>query len=177
MDFKGSETEKCLLKALQGEGLAHLKYQFYQSMLSNFTTEYEAELDEIIHNEKEHGKIWFKKLHEGSIPVDIVNLEDAINGELNEHLQMYPEFSAIAEKEGFYDISKLFHDVGVIEGYHADEFKRILSEIKKGDLVFKDKKEDTKWKCGNCGHIVIGSNAPNECPVCNHPQKYFRSID
>lgn len=174
MDLKGSKTEENLKKALQGEALAHLKYQFYKSMLSKYTTEFDNLFDEIIHNEKEHGKIWFKQLHEGVVPDNNVNLEDAIAGELFEHTSMYPEYSAIAEEEGFLEISKLFYLIGEIEGEHAKEFERIFQEINQDS--FKSNDMDTRWKCSNCGHIFIGKNAPKECPVCKHPLKYFKKL-
>lgn len=174
MELKGSKTEENLKKALEGEALAHLKYQFYKSMLSKYTVEYDNLFDEIIHNEKEHGKIWFKKLNGGEIPENIVNLKDAIKGELFEHTTMYPEYSAIAEEEGFFEISELFYKIGKIEGEHAKEFENISEKIK-GD-IFKSESFEIKWKCSNCGHIIMGKNPPEECPVCNHPIKYFKKI-
>ena len=99
MDFKESKTYKNLEKAFEGEAKAHLKYQFYKSKIANTSKELENLLDEIIHNEKEHGKIWFKLLHNGEVPTDEENLQDAITGELMEYKEMYPNFAKIAYEE------------------------------------------------------------------------------
>lgn len=171
MNLKGSHTERNLKKALQGEALAHLKYQFYRSQLSNTSKEIEKELDEIIHNEKEHGKIWFKLLHDKSLPSDIDNLDDAISGEKHEAYKMYPEFSRVAREEGFEEIAILFEEVAKIEKQHSIKFTEIFKNIEENNMFMDDKKQ--AWKCLNCGHISYGDKAPEECPVCNHPQKYF----
>ena len=169
MKFEETETYKNLQKALQGEALAHLKYQWYKSQLSDFNKGYDNILDEIIHNEKEHGKIWFKTLHDG-MPNNNENLLDAIAGETYEATEMYIDFGNTANREGFTDIAKLFLMVANIEKHHAEKFKGIQEEI--NNDLFKGN-EDTVWKCLNCGHIVKRKEAPVECPVCNHPQKYF----
>lgn len=173
MNLENTKTEKCLMRALQGEAVAHLKYQFYKSMLNNFTTEYNDELDEIIHNEKEHGKIWFKQLNEGSIPSNMDNLLDAIESEKQEFTTMYPNFAEIAFEEGFDEIGKLFLLIGDVEGNHMEKFKTISEKIKSEDMFFK-KEYKTDWKCNNCGFVIYSVNeAPVECPVCEHPRKYF----
>mgnify|MGYP003296610721 CR=1 FL=1 len=171
MNFKESKTYKNLETALQGEALAHLKYQFYKSKLANTSRGWEKYLDEIVHNEKEHGKIWFKLLHDGEVPDDITNLKDAIKGELTEHKEMYPNFAQVAFDEGFDNIGKLFNLVAEIEGQHADELCEILIKIQNEQLFEDD--EEWGWICLNCGHIHYGTKAPEICPVCNHPQKYF----
>lgn len=171
MKFEESETYKNLEKALQGEALAHLKYQFYRSKLAKSSKGIEKHLDEIVHNEKEHGKIWFKLLHGGEVPDDITNLKDAIKGELNEHKEMYPHFAEVAFKEGFDEIGELFNYVSAIEGEHADSFCEILINIE-NEQLFKDE-EEWDWICLNCGFIHEGTSAPEICPVCKHPQKYF----
>ena len=171
MKLKGSKTEKNLQTALQGEALAHLKYQFYKSQLGKTSKDIEEKLDEIIHNEKEHGKIWFKLLHEGQISSDEVNLRDAMTGENHEYIEMYPHFAKIAEEEGFSDIARLFSGVAAIEGQHRDEFVNILKSIENEEL-FEDNKK-IYWKCKNCGYVHFGYNSPEECPICKHPQKYF----
>ena len=125
MKFENSETKKNLETAMQGEALAHLKYQFYRSKLIDYNKKYENILDEIIHNEKEHGKIWFKKLHNKEIPSNEINLIDAINGELYECNKMYIGFGRTARTEGFDDIANLFFEVAKIECNHADTFKKI----------------------------------------------------
>lgn len=174
INLKGTKTEKNLQKALEGEALAHLKYQFYKSKISNYSKEYEQILDEIIHNEKEHGKIWFKQLHDGEVPSDVENLLDAYLGEKYEHLEMYPNFSCVAEEEGFYEISKLFYQIAKIEGYHMQEFEQMKNNMKTGK-GFKSNDEVT-WKCLNCGYQYDGVESLDECPVCKHPRKHFMKI-
>ena len=171
MILKGSNTEKNLEKALQGEALAHLKYQFYRSKISNYSKEFESRLDEIVHNEKEHGKIWFKLLHDGSVPDDKENLLDAIAGETEEHENMYPEFARVARSEGFNEIAELFEMVAEIEGNHAKDFSKMLKCIE-NETLFEDEKP-VYWKCGNCGFYYLGQEPPEKCPVCAHPTKYF----
>lgn len=171
MELKDSKTFENLKTALQGEALAHLKYQFYKSKIAETSKDIEKHLDEIIHNEKEHGKIWFKLLNEGEIPDDITNLQDAIKGELYEHKEMYPKFAQEAFDEGFDKIGELFNYISEIEGQHADEFCEILINIQ-NEQLFKDE-EEWPWICLNCGHIYYGKNAPEICPVCQHPKKYF----
>lgn len=171
MKLKGSETEKNLKKALQGEALAHLKYQFYKSKLSNISKEIENELNEIVHNEKEHGKIWFKLLNNNEIPDDIINLLDAIKGETYEAKDMYPKFGDIAEEEGFNDIALLFREVGKIENEHSEKFNEILTNLEKNSLF--EHNEIKEWKCLNCGYVYNGTSALEECPICKHPKKYF----
>lgn len=171
MELRDSKTFENLEAAFQGEAMAHLKYQFYKSRLSNTSKDIENHLEEIVHNEKEHGKIWFKLLHGGDIPNDVENLQDAIKGELTEHNKMYPEFAKVAYDEGFKEIGDLFNAVAAIEGQHADEFSEILINIE-NEQLFKDE-EEWDWICLNCGHIHSGKNAPEICPVCQHPQKYF----
>ena len=176
MDFEKSETKKNLEKALQGEALAHLKYQFYKSKLIDYNKKYENIFDEIIHNEKEHGKIWFKHLYDGIIPLNKENILDAISGEQYECNEMYKEFGKIAKKEGFDKVANLFLEIAKIECHHAETFNEILNEIEDKD-IFESEMETTQWKCLNCGHIVEGYSAPLECPVCEHPQKYFVEIN
>ena len=171
LNLKNTKTERNLQTALQGEALAHLKYQFYKSKISNYSKEYETLLDEIVHNEKEHGKIWFKQLNEGDVPDDLENLLDAYEGEKLEHLEMYPYFSNIAKEEGFNEIAKLFEEIGKIEGYHMQKFKKLRNSLKQ-ETNFKNE-EETIWKCLNCGYQYTGNIAIDICPICNHPKKHF----
>ena len=175
-NIEGTETEENLMNALEGEALAHLKYQFYRSKLVDFNKGYETILDEIIHNEKEHGKLWFKLLHGGEVPDNLNNLIDAIAGETYEYREMYVGFGDTAHEEGFDEIAELFYQIAEIEGEHADIFDKIKTEITKEDEYYKSFEDCDKWKCLNCGHIVEGYSAPLECPICNHPQKYFKEI-
>lgn len=181
MNLKGSKTEKNLEIALQDEALAHMKYQFYRSSISNYSKEYEQILDEIVHNEKEHSKIWFNQLHNGKVPDDLDNLLDAYLGEKYEHLDMYPKFSKVAYEEGFDEIGKLFEEVAKIEGYHMLQFENIRKNII-DDIDFYGTIEDgrvysVRWKCLNCGYQYRGKESLDECPVCNHPNKYFTKLD
>lgn len=172
MKFEDSKTKQNLSLALQGEALAHLKYQFYRSKIADISKELEQEFDEIIHNEKEHGKIWFKYLHNGEVPDNEVNLLDAISGEMHEFSEMYPKFSEEAYDEGFDEIGELFLRVSKIEGQHAKKFKKMKEEIE-NDSLFKGER---RWKCLNCGYTLDTTDALQECPVCKHPQKYFKQI-
>lgn len=171
-DLKNTKTEKNLLTALQGEALAHLKYQFYRSIISEYSKEYEQILDEIIHNEKEHGKIWFKILNNNTIPSNQENLLDAYLGEKKEHKEMYPHFSRVAKEEGFDEISELFEEIGKIEGEHMEVFGKIMKDIGE-DIPFTSLNDETTWKCLNCGYKYKGINALDKCPICKHPKKYF----
>ena len=181
MNLKGSKTEKNLETALQGEALAHLKYLFYKSKISDYSKDYESILDEIAHNEKEHCKIWFKQLHDGSIPDDVENLLDAYLGEKYEHLEMYPNFSRVAREEGFEEISKLFDEIAKIEGYHMLQFEQMRGHIIDdldfyGDIKDNGYVSSVRWKCLNCGYQYVGVEALDECPICKHPRKYFTRV-
>lgn len=177
MELHGSETEKNLMTALQGEALAHLKYQFYRSKISNYSKEYEQILDEIVHNEKEHGKIWFKLLHDGAVPDDLGNLLDAFEGERHEHLVMYPSFGDVAMEEGFEDIARLFYEIAGIEGLHMHKFAELRYDIEEDKTFYGEIEDgrvyDATWKCLNCGYEYDGKEALDECPICKHPRKYF----
>lgn len=172
LKFEKSQTKKNLETSLQGEALAHLKYQFYKSKISDLSKEFESELDEIVHNEKEHGKIWFKQLYEGEVPDNEENLADAILGEKKECSEMYPKFATIAEQEGYYEVATLFRKIREIECSHWAKFEEILDQIRYEKTFKRD--SSIQWKCLNCGYIHSGKNAPEECPVCKHPKKYFK---
>jgi rubrerythrin len=126
---------------------------------------------ETAHNEMEHAKIWFKKLHGGEVPDTGVNLLDAANGEHAEWTEMYANFATIAEEEGFADIARLFRAVGEIEKHHEERYRKLLADYD-GGTVFAGT-ADSVWECMNCGHVHAGENAPPGCPVCAHPQAYF----
>ena len=173
MEFKQTETYKNLQKAFSGESKAHLKYQFYQKKLTNLNEKYATILDEIIHNEKEHGEIWFKLLHDDKMPDNEANLLDAIAGETYEATELYTSMGDTAKKEGFKEIAETFYKIAEIENHHSKIFKQIKKEIS-GDLF--DNEEYCQWKCLNCGYIMEGFNAPDKCPVCKHPQKYITKM-
>ena len=172
MELKGSRTEANLMAAFAGESQARNKYTYYASKARKDGYEQIADLFlETAENEREHAKIWFKLLHGGQIPSTEENLADAAAGENFEWTDMYAGFAKVAREEGFEHIAYLFDAVGAIEKSHEERYLKLLENIKDG-LVFS-REGDTIWVCRNCGHIVIGKNAPKVCPVCFHPQAFF----
>ncbi len=172
MELKGSKTEANLKAAFAGESQARNKYNYYSSKARKEGYEQIAAIfDETAGNEKEHAKIWFKLLNGGAVPDTVENLKDAAAGENFEWTEMYAEFAKVADEEGFHDIAELFRGVGAIEKEHEERYTRLLENIN-GDLVFK-RGSLVVWQCRNCGHIHVGTEAPEVCPVCNHPQAYF----
>ena len=172
-ELKGTKTEANLQAAFAGESQARNKYTYYASKAKKDGYVQIAELFEATAaNEKEHAKIWFKLLHGGAIPDTRANLLDAAEGENYEWTDMYAGFAETAREEGFVEIAALFDQVGKIEKMHEERYRKLLANVE-GGLVFS-KDNDVIWECGNCGHIVIGKKAPEMCPVCKHPQSYFR---
>ena len=170
--LKGSKTEANLMAAFAGESQARNKYTYYASKAKKDGYVQIAELfEETANQEKEHAKIWFKLLHDG-IGATPDNLKDGIEGENYEWTEMYPEFAKVAKEEGFTEIAALFEMVAAIEKAHEDRYKKLLSNIEEGVVFSKD--GDVIWQCFNCGHLVVGKKAPELCPVCAHPQSYFR---
>jgi rubrerythrin len=173
MELKGSKTEKNLQAAFAGESQARNKYSYYASKAKKDGFVQIGNLfEETANNEKEHAKIWFKLLHGGKVADTITNLKDAAAGENYEWTDMYANFAKEAHEEGFKDIATLFEGVAKIEKEHEERFLKLLSNIEGGLVFSKDK--DMIWQCSNCGHLVIGKNAPDICPVCEHPQAYFQ---
>ena len=170
MELKGSRTEANLAAAFAGESQARNKYTFYASQakkegyeqISNFFTE-------TANNEKEHAKIWFKLLH--PIGSTEENLKDAAAGENYEWTEMYAEFAKVAREEGFTQIAAKFEMVGAIEKEHEESYLALMENIKQGKVFTRDGEQ--VWICRNCGHIHVGKNAPQICPVCDHPQAFF----
>ena len=172
MNLKGSKTEANLMTAFAGESQARNKYTYYASKAKKEGYEQIAAIfTETANNEKEHAKLWFKLLHDGDVPNTEANLADAAAGENYEWTEMYAEFAKIAKEEGFDRIAYLFEAVGKIEKEHEERYRKLLENVK-GGLVFS-KDGDMVWVCRNCGHIVIGTKAPEICPTCAHPQSYF----
>ena len=172
MELQGSKTWENLQTAFAGESQAHTKYQYYASKAKNEGYVQIANIFlETSKNEKEHAKIWFKYLHDGAVPDTIANLNDAADGENYEWTDMYDEFAKVADEEGFKEIAAKFRMVGAIEKHHEERYRQLIGNIE-GGLVFS-RDGDRTWICSNCGHIVIGSKAPEICPVCMHPQSYF----
>lgn len=169
-ELKGSKTEQNLWEAFAGESQARNKYTYYASKAKKDGYEQMAQLfQETADQEKEHAKIWFKLIH--GIGSTIDNLKDAAQGEYDEWTDMYPRMAREAREEGFEEIAQLFEGVAAIEKVHEEKYKKLLENIGQGIVFSRD--GDTIWQCRNCGHIYIGKQAPEICPVCNHPQAYF----
>ena len=173
MELRGSKTEENLETAFAGESQARNKYSYYASKARKEGYVQIANIfEETAANEMEHAKIWFKLLHDGDVPDTATNLKDAADGENYEWTDMYAQFAKDAREEGFDEIAYLFEAVGAIEKEHEERYRKLLANIE-GGLVFS-RDGDCIWQCTNCGHIVIGKQAPEACPVCNHPQAYFQ---
>ena len=171
MNLKGTKTEANLQVAFAGESQAHTKYLYYASKAKKDGYVQIANLfTETALNEKEHAKLWFKLLH-GGIPSTTDNLADAAAGENYEWTDMYATFAKEAREEGFEHIAKLFDGVGAVEKEHEERYRKLLANIEGGIVFSRD--GDMLWKCGNCGHIHVGKEAPEVCPVCAHPKAYF----
>jgi rubrerythrin len=169
-DFKGSKTEKNLWEAFAGESQARNKYTYFASVAKKEGYEQiSAFFTETAENEKEHAKIWFKKL--SGIGNTIDNLKAAASGENGEWTDMYPRMAKEAREEGFTELAELFEGVAKIEKEHEERYKRLLANIEQGKVFAKE--GEMTWICRNCGHIQAGSNAPEKCPVCDHPQAYI----
>ncbi|MBQ6001060.1 MAG: rubrerythrin family protein [Clostridia bacterium] len=171
-ELKGTRTAANLAAAFAGESEARNKYSYYASTAKKEGyNQIAAIFEETAGNEKEHAKLWFKALHGGAVPDTITNLKDAASGENFEWTKMYAEFAAVAKEEGFDEIARLFEGVAAIEKEHEERYRKLLASIEEG-TVFADVKEQV-WVCSNCGHVHIGKEAPEICPVCAHPRGYF----
>ena len=172
MNISGTKTEKNLMEAFAGESQARNKYTYFASKAKKEGYEQIAALfQETADNEKEHAKLWFKLLHGGEIKSTAENLQAAAEGENYEWTDMYDEFAKTAKEEGFDHIAYLFEEVGKIEKEHEERYRKLLGNVE-NELVFS-RDGDAIWKCRNCGHIVVGTKAPEVCPVCVHPKAYF----
>ena len=170
MELKGSKTEKNLMEAFAGESQARNKYTYFASVAKKEGYEQIAALFlETAENEKEHAKIHFKYLN--GISDTKANLAAAAAGENYEWTDMYDRMAKEADEEGFTEIAAKYRGIGAIEKEHEARFRRLLENVENGE-VFK-RGSITIWKCRNCGHIVVGTEAPKVCPVCNHAQSYF----
>jgi rubrerythrin len=171
-DFKGTKTEANLLAAFAGESQARNKYTYYASQARKEGYEQIAAIfEETAGNEREHAKLWFKQLHAG-MPSTDANLADCIAGENYEWTQMYKGFAETARAEGFPEIARMMEGVASIEASHEKRYQALLENLKSG-AVFKADCSETVWVCRNCGHLHIGAEAPEACPVCSHPKAYF----
>lgn len=173
MELKGSKTEANLMEAFAGESQARNKYSYYASQAKKDGYNQIADIfEETAANEKEHAKMWFKLLHDGKVPATMENLLDAASGENFEWTDMYSRMAKEAREEGFEEIAVAFEGVAAIEKEHEERYRKLISNLENGLVFSRD--GDTIWQCANCGHICIGKNAPEICPVCAHPQAYFR---
>ena len=172
MELKGSKTEQNLMTAFAGESQARNKYTFFASQAKKDGYEQIAAIfQETADNEKEHAKLWFKLLNGGAIGSTEENLKSAAAGENYEWTDMYAEFAKTDKEEGFARIAYLFEEVGKIEKEHEERYLKLLENVKEGKVF--EAGEVKIWKCRNCGHIVVGTSAPEVCPVCNHPKAFF----
>lgn len=172
MELKGSKTEANLMAAFAGESQARNKYTYYASAAKKEGyNQIAAIFEETAGNEKEHAKMWFKLLHDGKVPDTLTNLKDAAAGENYEWTDMYAQFAAVAKEEGFAHIAYLFEEVGKIEKEHEERYNKLIDNIENGKVFERD--GIVVWRCSNCGHIHIGTKAPEVCPVCAHPKAYF----
>jgi len=168
--YVGTQTEKNLEAAFAGESQARNKYTYFASKAKKEGFEQIAALFlKTADNEKEHAKMWFKELN--GIGSTAENLEAAANGENYEWTDMYEGFAKTAEEEGFPELAAKFRGVAAIEKKHEERYRALLKNVEMQE-VFK-KSEVKVWECRNCGHIVVGTEAPEVCPVCAHPQAYF----
>lgn len=170
-ELKGTKTEANLWEAFAGESQARNKYTYYASKAKKDGYEQIAAFfEETAAQEKEHAKLWFKLIH--GIGSTEENLLDGINGENAEWTDMYPRMAKEAREEGFEEIAQIMEGVAAIEKEHEARYLKLLENVK-GKLVFS-RDGDCIWQCRNCGHICVGKEAPEVCPVCNHPQSYFQ---
>lgn len=168
--YEGTQTEKNLEAAFAGESQARNKYTYFASVAKKEGYEQISSLFlKTADNEKEHAKLWFKELNGIGNTSD--NLEEAANGENYEWTDMYDDFAKTAEAEGFPELAAKFRMVGEIEKKHEERYRQLLKNIETASVFAKS--EVKIWECRNCGHIVVGMNAPQMCPVCNHPQSFF----
>jgi rubrerythrin len=186
-NLKGTQTEKNLLTAFAGESQARNRYTYFASKAKkDGYVQIQAIFEETADHEKEHAKRLFKYLESGeeveitaAFPAGVIsstldNLKDSAGGENHEHTAMYPEFAAIAVKEGFEDIAKTFESIAVAEAYHEKRFLALIENIK-NDKVFK-KDSAVTWKCRNCGYNHKGQEAPELCPACDHARAHFELL-
>ena len=170
MDLKGSKTEKNLLAAFAGESQARNKYNYFASAARKEGYEQIAAIFEATaNNEKEHAKLWLKALN--GIGTTAENLLEAANGENYEWTDMYAGFARDAEEEGFTELAARFRLVAAIEKTHEERYRALLSNVETA-AVF-ERSEVKVWECRNCGHIIVGTKAPELCPTCAHPKSYF----
>ncbi len=169
--YAGTQTERNLEAAFAGESQARNKYTFFAAKAKQDGFEQIAQIFQTTaDNEKEHAEIWFKEL--GGIGTTAQNLKGAAEGENYEWTNMYAEFAKTADEEGFPELAAKFRLVAEIEKHHEERYRALLKNVEMQE-VFK-RSEVKVWECRNCGHIVVGTSAPQTCPVCSKPQSYFQ---
>lgn len=175
MELKGSQTEQNLWAAFAGESQARNKYDYFASQAKKDGYEQIADFfTESAANEKEHAKRFFKILMGGSILGTEDNLLAAAEGEHEEHTSMYPGFEKTAREEGFTEIADIFKEIAEVEKQHEKRYRKLLDNIQR-KIVFK-RPMPVKWKCRNCGYIYEGTEPPELCPACAHPQAYYEEL-
>jgi len=171
-DFKSSKTYANLAFAFAGESQARNKYSYFASKAKKDGYEQIAAIfTETADNEKEHAKMWYKLMNDGKVDDTATNLKLAAAGENEEWTSMYKEFARVAREEGYEDIAVKFEGVAAVEKEHEARYRALLANIEAGTVF--DKGEVQVWRCRNCGHIHVGTSAPQVCPVCDHPMAYF----
>ena len=183
---KGTKTEQNLLKAFAGESQARSRYTFFASVAKKEGYEQiSGVFMETAEQEKEHAKRFFKFLEGGMVEITasypagkigttMENLAAAAAGENEEWAEMYPEFAAIADEEGFPAIAAVFRNVATVEEQHEVRYRKLLAHVEAGDVFSRE--EEIYWQCRNCGYVHKGKNAPESCPACAHPQAYFEPM-
>jgi len=184
--IKGAKTEQNLLKAFAGESQARNRYTYFASAARKEGYEQIANIfAETAENEKEHAKVFFKHLEGGDAEITATypagqikgtkaNLEEAAAGENMEWTTLYQDFAKIAKDEGFPEVARSFEQIAKVEKFHESRYRKLINNIS-GREVFK-KKALVKWHCINCGYVIEGADAPNECPACKHPQAYYEVL-
>ena len=168
--YEGTQTEKNLRTAFSGESEARNKYTYFASVAKKEGYEQISALFlKTADNEKEHAKMWFKELD--GITNTAANLADAADGENYEWTDMYDGFAKDAEEEGFHELAAKFRLVAQVEKHHEERYRALLKNVETATVF--EKSEVKVWECRNCGHIVVGTKAPEICPTCAHPQAYF----
>ena len=170
MELKGTKTEQNLWEAFEGESQARNKYTYFAEVARREGYEQLAEIFlTTARNEQEHARLWFDAL--GGIQGTAANLKAAAEGENYEWTDMYQDFAKTAEEEGFPELAQRFRLVAEIEKHHEERYRALLHNLETAQVF--EKSEVKVWECRNCGHIAVGTKAPEVCPACNHPQSYF----
>ena len=168
--YAGTKTEKNLWEAFAGESMARNKYTYFAGVAKKAGYEQIAALFlQTAENEKEHAKLWFKAL--GELGDTATNLLHAAEGENAEWTDMYEGFAKTAEEEGFTELARKFRLVAAVEKHHEERYRALLKNVELAEVFAKS--EVKVWECRNCGHIMVGTNAPEICPTCAHPKAYF----